>query len=533
MKVNKLWIPMIIFGIIGGVAKLCDTVFNVNGVGFFVNSDICSAVFIISIVLVWFIGIIMVIADRKTDISLSPPKSKITGFFGFLAAVSVLGNGIMSVFSLGSSTNLVGGLTICGLSLLGGGVMLYESSISLTGHNGMTKFPLLGIVLPCWACGRLITLFMEYSKVSIHATEMFDVISVIFLMFFLFYQAMFFAEAGTRNAVLRSTLYGICYVMCGLITTADVLIKMFSPTPQTGAVDVLVIEPTIGRILTCVEDLSFVLYATAFVISNARHAKVERAGGRDMDDEDDPEFLGAISSERKPKKDGAPKNSGARRSKEGIPVKSKGILGVDEDDYDENDNNDNALDFSNLKKAMNDVNSAADEGTPAIGRLSFEDDDTEPAPLTFDSVKDIEPAPMTFDSVKDIEPAPMTFESVKDIEPAPMTFESVKDIEPAPMTFESVKDIEPAPMTFESVKDIEPAPMTFESIRDTEPAAPAAVEEIKAPEPVQAEPETPVSEPEPETDEFDFNDDNMFEDEDGDEDYEEIFRLLDEMGNDD
>ena len=28
MKINKLWIPMIIFGIIGGIAKLCDTIFN-------------------------------------------------------------------------------------------------------------------------------------------------------------------------------------------------------------------------------------------------------------------------------------------------------------------------------------------------------------------------------------------------------------------------------------------------------------------------------------------------------------------------
>ena len=175
MKINKLWIPMIIFGIIGGIAKLCDTIFNVNGVGFFVNSEICSAIFVISIVLVWLIGVILLIADRKVDIKLSPPKSKVTGLFGFIAAVSIMGTGIISLLSLGSSTFLAGSIILAILSLAGGGVLLYESCVSFTKHNGMVKFPLAGLLVTGWSCGRLINLFIDYSKVSIHATEMFDV----------------------------------------------------------------------------------------------------------------------------------------------------------------------------------------------------------------------------------------------------------------------------------------------------------------------------------------------------------------------
>ncbi len=344
MKINKLWGPMIVFGIIGGIAKICDTLFNVNGVGFIVNSDICSAVFVCSIVLVWLIGIIMLLADRKVEVQLTPPKSKATGFFGFISAVSILGSGIISLFSLGNSESPAGTIILIALGLLGGVVMLYEACISFTGHNGMTKFPLATLLLPAWACGRLISLFIQYSKVSIHATEMFDVISVTLLMLFLFYQAMFFAEIGPRTAVRRTTLYGVCYVMCGLITTIDILIKMFSPTPDTNGVDTLIVEPTLGRILLCVTDLSFVCYAVTFIVSNARNAKIDKF--EEDDDVDDPEFLGAISEDRSGRNVQGPeditpvKQKAAKRSSRAAKKKAGRYAAPKTPSYKEEDKND-------------------------------------------------------------------------------------------------------------------------------------------------------------------------------------------------
>lgn len=362
MKINKLWIPMIIFGIIGGVAKICDTVFNVNSVGFILNSDICSAVFVASIVLVWLIGVIMLLADRKVEVSLTPPKSKATGFFGFIAAVSIMGSGIISLLSLGQSESVAGTLIYVFLGIIGGAVMLYESCISFTGHNGMTKFPLATLFLPAWACGRLITLFIQYSKVSIHATEMFDVISVTLLMLFLFYQAMLFAEIGPRTAVRRSTLYGICYVMCGLITTIDIMIKMFSPTPDTGGIDTLVVEPTFGRILVCVTDIAFAAYAVCFIASNARNADIDKF---DEDDEyDDPEFLGAISEDRSEKAPEKPAKKRTSTPKSKVSSKPSKSLKISDDDEDYDDRSD--------KKLFKDE-------TPDVfrGSLSFEEPEAE------------------------------------------------------------------------------------------------------------------------------------------------------------
>ena len=500
MKINKLWIPMIIFGIIGGIAKLCDTVFNVKGIGFFVDSGVCAAIFVVSIIVVWLIGIMLLIADMRVEVELTPPKSRITGFFGFVSAVSLLGTGILSLFSLGSSESMAGSIIMCLLSLAGGAILLYESCISFTGHNGMIRFPLAGLLLPAWACGRLITLFIEYSKVSIHATEMFDVISVTFLMLFLFYQAMLFAEIGPRASVRRTTLYGICYIMCGLITTIDIMIKMFSPTPDASGIDTLVIEPTIGRIMTCIGDLSFVAYTAAFVISNAKNAVIERLDGED-DDEDDPEFLGSISSERPAKKDETPKETGSKKKNSG-KVKSSGMIRtVEDDDASDSDKTEDfvlkfdktdSLDFSNLNKAISEKS-----------KSEINDD------------------------ISSSDESPMIFEDISE-----STGEQDEIIEPLPMTFESIMDSKPAPMTFESISENESASITIKNI------AAEYSEEIEQ-EPQEEEFEVPsYTDQKAEKEEYvddsftDFDDEDIFADENSQNDYDEIFRMLDEMDTD-
>ena len=72
-------------------------------------------------------------------------------------------------------------------------------------------------------------MFINYSRVSIHATEMYDVISMALLSLFLYYQALFFAEVNPSSAVRRGIVYGCSFVMCGFVTTTDIIID-----PDTG-----------------------------------------------------------------------------------------------------------------------------------------------------------------------------------------------------------------------------------------------------------------------------------------------------------
>lgn len=273
MKIKHLWIPALIFGLIGGAAKIGDTVFNLNGDGFFLSSFACNTIFVASILIILIIGGIMNISDKNKSLTVSVKKDALCGIFGFIASVALIGTGVMQLLSIGSASSLASNFFMCLLNLFGGAVLLYESCIAFTGHNSMKNLPVLPLILPIWASGRFIALFIEYSKVSIKATEMFDIISVALLMLFLFYQAMFFAEISDTTALKKTSLYGTAFAICSLVTTADIIIKMMNPAVSSTGADVLVIEPTISRILFITADLALCFYAM-FLIKDMNQAAV-------------------------------------------------------------------------------------------------------------------------------------------------------------------------------------------------------------------------------------------------------------------
>ena len=294
MKTLKLWKPAIVFGLIAAAAKFCDTWFNVNGTGFFLSSEICSAIFMAVLFLLFVLGKIISAPDRKNFVTGKPEKSFFSGLFGFIASVGLVGSGIISMMSLNGAENMLLSTVVCFSSLLAGVVLLYESCISLTGQNGMKNHPLMTLFVPFWAGARLVSLFVDYSKVSIHSTEMFDIFSTSFLLMFLYYQAMYFSEISPKTAIRKMGQYGIIFFVCAAITTADIILKMIFPAPQTTGIDTLIIQPTVSRILICAIDIAFCFYALFLTHSACKKADVKEVENDDEEIDEDTEFLGSL-----------------------------------------------------------------------------------------------------------------------------------------------------------------------------------------------------------------------------------------------
>lgn len=292
MKIRKLWLPTLIIGIIGGAALICDTIFNLSGSGFFLSSGVCGGIFIISLILSMIIAFGVSIAERNTDIKAVPGKNVPAALFGFVASVSLIGSGVVNLLSLGASDSLAVTLIMCVLSLAGGIVMLYETCISYTGHNGMSKRKLLPLVTVFWALGRLVTMFMNYQHVSLYAAVKYDVFVVSLLLFFLYYQSLFLTETNPSLSVRRMSVYGIPLVVFGIIVCADMLLKMFMPHNAVEGVDSIVIEPTVSRILSCVGDIAFAGYAAFFIGGVNRSAVFTE---EEFEDDEDTEFLEELS----------------------------------------------------------------------------------------------------------------------------------------------------------------------------------------------------------------------------------------------
>ena len=215
---------MLILTVIGGSIKICDTVFNVYGDGFIFNSMVCNWIFAVSAAILLIIGWILSIIDIKKVFEVQPQKCIFCGLFGFLSSVTMIGSGIISLLS--ENPNLIQ----CILAIAGGSVLLYESCISFTGHNGMAKVPVLSLLVPAWCCSRFLALFADYTHKSVAATEIFDIVAVAVLLMFLFYQSMFFAGINNTGAVRKSTVYAMVYIMLGLTVAIDLFIKMSMPS---------------------------------------------------------------------------------------------------------------------------------------------------------------------------------------------------------------------------------------------------------------------------------------------------------------
>ena len=266
MTLKKLWIPTLIFTLIGGTVKICDTVFNVYGDGFIFGSTVCNWIFSICALLLLLTGWILSIIDRKKVFEVQPQKNVFCGLFGFISSVAIIGGGVLAL--LAEDPNVAQ----CLLSVAGGGLLLYESCISFTGHNGLSKVPVLTLIVPVWCCSRFFSVFIEYTHRSVAATEIFDIVAVAALLMFLFYQSMFFANINNTTAVRRSTVYAMLFIMLGVTVSTDLFIKMFMPSTAVTGIDSEIIMPTLSNILMYAGDLALCAYALFFAMPNIKAA---------------------------------------------------------------------------------------------------------------------------------------------------------------------------------------------------------------------------------------------------------------------
>ena len=484
MKVCKLWLPALFLGLVGGAALICDTLYNGTGRGFFLSSDVCAAVFVISVVLLIIVGYVMSAMSRNIGLeSTTPGKNPGAGIFGFISSASIIGLGVITMLSFGTSdSQFLAGLSAV-LSMFGGIVLLYESCISFTGHNGMVKRPLLSFGPVLWCCGKLLVMFLNYQRVSLYAAVKYDVISTSLLLMFLFYHAMYLSQPEKPVALRRMTLYGIMYIACIAAVCGDIIVKMFVPSVASEGVDAIVIEPTISRILTCVSDISLAGYAAFFITGAHRNSVYKLIEDEEEESDEDTEFLGSLSEDKQ----------------EEAAAVSGGLVIEKEEHEEKPDTSEGSIDvlFSAAAQESK-AETPADAGEAPAATMTYESVTEEPAA-----------APMTYENVTE-EPAA-----------APMTYESVTE-EPAA-----------APMTYESVAaEPETLPVTPQSAAN-EPADTAEAEKAAAPEAVQNEsksaaPNDLIEELEAHAEQDEQRElDEMFAD--SDEDYEELFKILDEM----
>lgn len=274
MTLKKLLVPSIILTVIGLAFKIGCTIFNLNGSGFFLSSDACNIIVGCTFILLFVIGFVMSVADRKKEFVSEPSKNIVCGVFGFLASVMIIGVGVVQLLTW-NGVNIVENI----LAVAAGFVLLYEACISFTGSNGMKKIPVVALIVPIWSCMRFVSLFVDYTTKSLKAVELFDIVEVAFLMLFFYYQSMYFAGVNNKLSVRRAPVYGSVFIMLGLIVVCDMFIKMFMGPQTVTNVDTQIVQPTITNILTLAGDFFLCIYAFCIIRDMLSGAEKSIASG--------------------------------------------------------------------------------------------------------------------------------------------------------------------------------------------------------------------------------------------------------------
>ena len=394
MKLRKLWIPALILTLIGGAAKICDTVFNVNGSGFFLNTFTCNTIFTAAFILLFVIGYGLSIADRKKKFNAQVRKDVLCGIFGFIASVMIIATGVVTLLALDGSK-----IAECIFAIAGGGILLYESCISFTGQNGMKKIPVAGLLLPIWCCMRFISLFSVYNQTSLYATELFDIVAVAFLLMFLFYQSMFFAGVNNSVATRKLVAYGTVFVMLDIVVTIDLVIKMIFPAQAKANIDTQIVTPSLINIMTYIGDIALCVYAMLFMKDALKSAEST------LTDEDDDDFA----------EEEALYGEGEQKE-------------TSEEESDENDTSEKPADI--------------------LPEVESEDKPAEEKTIEFDSLKE-EPKPEKKEAPKAAKPEPKPEKKeapkVAKPEPKPEKKEAPKAAKPKPEKKEAPKAAKPEP----------------------------------------------------------------------------------------
>ena len=86
-------------------------------------------------------------------------------------------------------TNQTMYFVLSGAGALAGIMILMEGFSFITGSGVFRRHPLAALIPPLWGCVWLVTLFIAYTSVVNVSENIYDTLTVIFLLLFLFAQA--------------------------------------------------------------------------------------------------------------------------------------------------------------------------------------------------------------------------------------------------------------------------------------------------------------------------------------------------------
>ena len=253
MKIKLSWIPFIPVAVLSVVLRVYQLLFVENEVDTgFLSSGMIWVVYTCMVAVLFFVLLLMCMADKKTPCKYRPKTNLLAGLFGLMAAGCIIFNEGMVLGEI-LSPGVTGGINITVSSFvdvlfgtLGGIAILVMAVSSFSGRNFARSMGVFSVSAPLWCCIKLVTTFISYTKQSIHAFDMTDLFYMAFLTLAVFNAAIIYQGIECKNPVKGLFLYGMPgIVVVTVYAVADAINQM----EKNGSYDIMGSLDTISFLL--------------------------------------------------------------------------------------------------------------------------------------------------------------------------------------------------------------------------------------------------------------------------------------------
>lgn len=260
MRIKLCWIPFIPAIIAIVFLKYIEvtlpsggTFFGLGGFGL-----IYSAIAVLPIL--YILCSIISLFDKKTSQYYSLNKNIGASLFSFLAAVGVLFNSVMYIFTTVSNASAegVGVLSMIEavFGIAAGISLLFISSCHLSGKNSGKSLALFMLVPTIWAGLKMGVIFQSLITVSVLVADVMDMLCYALVALFIFSDAMLICNIEGKNTVNSCFVKGFTLITAVAASSTKAIYKIVN---NFGAYDLTTIIDT-------AVTLCFGLYALAVLI---------------------------------------------------------------------------------------------------------------------------------------------------------------------------------------------------------------------------------------------------------------------------
>lgn len=260
MRIKLCWIPFIPAIIAMVFLKYIEVTLPSGGTFFGLGSFglIYSAIAVIPIL--YILCSLISLLDKKTSQYYTLNKNFGASLFSFLAAVGVLFNSVMYIYTTVSnaSSEGIGVLSMIEavFGIAAGISLLFISSCHLSGKNGGKSLALFMLVPTIWAGLKMGVIFQSLTTVSVLSADVMDMLCYALVALFIFSDTMLVCKIEGKNTVKRCFVRGFTLITAVAACSTKAIYKIVN---NLGAYDLTAIIDT-------AVTLCFGLYALAVLI---------------------------------------------------------------------------------------------------------------------------------------------------------------------------------------------------------------------------------------------------------------------------